>query len=99
MKIAAILHCVCVYTTQVGITALHELAARDKSDLVLYLMENFNTNLDAGDCVSCPAACCSLSIPLCYHMSMPLDAHTELVMQLLLHAFAVARLILVSALM
>ena len=29
---------------------------------------------------------------------MPLDAHTELVMELLLHAFAVARLTLVSAL-
>ena len=68
MKIAAILHCVCVcvcafvrvYMTQVGVTALHELAARDKSDLVLYLMENFNANLDAKDCVSCPAAaaCC-----------------------------------------
>ena len=55
---------VCVYVRicvcQVGVTALHEVAARGQSDLVLYLMDNFNTNLDAKDLVSFLAAFCAI---------------------------------------
>ena len=37
---------------QEGLTPLHELAVQGKSERVLYLMENFNTNLDVKEVVS-----------------------------------------------
>ena len=51
---------------QLGKTALHEAAIKGNAEMVAYMMEHVNPNVDAKDVVSrsfSAAACCMQSMP------------------------------------